>query len=40
MVTELFIRRRKLNNSLIFNTQFYFAFPKKFIRFLLDIILD
>ena len=28
MVTELFVRARKLNNSLIFITQSYFAVPK------------
>ena len=28
MVTELFIRGRKLNISLVFITQFYFAVPK------------
>ena len=27
-VTELFIRARKLNNSLAFITQYYFAVPK------------
>ena len=27
-VTELFIRRRKLNLYLVFNTQSYFAVPK------------
>ena len=28
IVTELFIRRRKLNISFVFITQFYFAVPK------------
>ena len=28
IVTELFIRRRKLNNSLVFITQYYFVVPK------------
>ena len=28
IITELFIRRRKLNISLVFITQFYFAVPK------------
>ena len=28
VVTELFIRRKKLNISLVFNTQSYFAIPK------------
>ena len=28
IVTELFIRERKLNNSLVFITQSYFAVPK------------
>ena len=28
IVTELFIRRRKLNNSLVFITQSYFKVPK------------
>ena len=28
IVTELFIRRRKLNTSLVFNTQSRFKFPK------------
>ena len=28
LVTELFIRGRKLNNSLVFITQSYFAVPK------------
>ena len=28
IVTELFIRKRKLNISLVFITQFYFTFPK------------
>ena len=28
VVTELFIRGRKLNNSLVFVTQCYFAVPK------------
>ena len=28
VVTELFIRARKLNISLVFITQFYFALPK------------
>ena len=28
IVTELFIRRRKLNVSVVFITQSYFAFPK------------
>ena len=28
IVTELFIRARKLNNSLLFITQYYFAVPK------------
>ena len=28
VVTELFIRGRKLNNSLVFITQSYFAAPK------------
>ena len=30
ILTELFIRDRKLNVSLIFITQFYFAVPKDF----------
>ena len=30
IVTELFIRRRKLNISLVFITQPYFAVPKKY----------
>ena len=30
IVTELFIRGRKLNISLVFITQFYFAVPKKY----------
>ena len=29
IVNELFIRYRKLNISLVFVTQFYFAFPNK-----------
>ena len=28
IVTELFIRGRKLNISLVFNTRYYFAMPK------------
>ena len=31
MLTELFIRRRKLNISLVFITQSYFAVPKNII---------
>ena len=30
IVNELFIRDRKLNISLVFITQSYFAFPKKY----------
>ena len=30
IVTELFIRGRKLNISLVFITQSYFAVPKKY----------
>ena len=30
IVTELFIRGRKLNISLVFITQTYFALPKKY----------
>ena len=31
VVTELFIRGRKLNNSLVFITQSYFKVPKDFL---------
>ena len=38
VVTELFIRGRKLNISLVFITEFYFGMPKKCIGYILRTI--